>query len=120
MSIQVGGWTVRGAVVDAHTRCVHYGSELDVVAMRSRCCGDWYPCVHCHDEAVSHSRMVWEPEAVQEHAVLCGACGTTMSISQYRDAEECPLCGAGFNPGCRLHHDLYFAGETLLQGDELY
>jgi uncharacterized CHY-type Zn-finger protein len=108
MTILIGGHVVRGAVVDGRSRCVHYRSELDVVALRFRCCGDWYPCVHCHDETVSHAREVWEPGSTDEHAALCGACGTTMSISQYRRSAACPACGAGFNPGCERHHALYF------------
>lgn len=108
MTIRVGGHLVRGAVIDAQTRCAHYGSELDVVALRFRCCGDWYPCVHCHDAAVSHPRVVWEPEAAGAHAALCGVCGISMSISQYRGSAVCPACGAGFNPGCERHHALYF------------
>lgn len=107
--IRVGAHRVRGAVVDGQTRCVHYGGPLDVVAIRFRCCRDWYACVHCHDEAVSHRRTVWPAETADEHAVLCGACTATISIAEYRDASACPDCGAGFNPGCALHHPLYFA-----------
>ncbi|BDZ38102.1 CHY zinc finger protein [Microbacterium suwonense] len=107
--IAVGGRIVRGAVVDDQTRCTHYHSDLDVVALRFRCCGDWYPCVHCHDDSVTHPRMVWEPQDGSVQAAICGVCARTMSISQYRAAAACPACGAGFNPGCVRHHELYFA-----------
>jgi uncharacterized CHY-type Zn-finger protein len=108
MTVRISGLLVRGAVVDDQSRCVHYRTALDVVALRFRCCGDWYPCVHCHDETVSHPRVVWEPESGDVHAALCGACGTTMSIAHYRLSAACPACGAGFNPGCARHHALYF------------
>lgn len=108
MTVLIGGHLVRGPAIDDQSRCVHYRTALDVVALRFRCCGDWYPCVHCHDATVAHTREVWEPEAGDEHAALCGACGTTMSISRYRASTACTTCGAGFNPGCSRHHALYF------------
>jgi uncharacterized CHY-type Zn-finger protein len=44
-----------------------------------------------------------------EAAVLCGVCGTAMSIQQYMNcANECPACTARFNPGCRNHYHFYF------------
>lgn len=109
MTVRVGAHLVQGAVVDAQARCVHYRSDLDVVALRFRCCGDWYPCVRCHDAAVSHPREVWEAEAADRHAAMCGRCGMTLSISQYRRSTACPACGAGFNPRCAGHHAMYFA-----------
>lgn len=107
--ITVGGVVVLGAAVDAQTRCTHYSSELDVIAIRFRCCGDWYPCVHCHDEAVAHVRRTWPSQSSSELAVLCGVCATTMSIRDYRDSAGCPVCAAPFNPGCARHHALYFS-----------
>lgn len=109
MTVRVGAHVVRGAVIDGRTRCVHHRTEFDVVALLLRCCGDWYPCARCHDEAVTHPREVWEPEAAEMHAALCGVCGTTLSIAQYRSTIACPACAAPFNPGCARHHELYFA-----------
>ncbi|MDR2997355.1 MAG: hypothetical protein LBU78_04465 [Microbacterium sp.] len=106
--IVVGGHAVRGAVVDAQTRCEHYRTPLDVVAMRFHCCGEWYPCVHCHDEAAGHPRTVWPAALGAAEAALCGVCGRGMPIEEYRAAAECPGCGAPFNPRCALHHPLYF------------
>lgn len=108
MSVRVGAHIVRGAVIDDWTRCAHHCTPLDVVALRLRCCGDWYPCARCHDEAVDHLRELWEPEAAQTHAALCGVCATTLSIAQYRSTTTCPACGAAFNPACVRHHALYF------------
>lgn len=107
--IRLGAHIVHGAAMDAQTRCVHYRSEVDVVAMRFHCCGDWYPCALCHDEAVAHARTVWPADDAEVQAALCGACAQTMSIARYRESVACPACGAGFNPRCALHHELYFA-----------
>ena len=42
-------------------------------------------------------------------AILCGACGATLTIRQYMQGDSCcPACGAHFNPGCRSHYHLYF------------
>lgn len=99
---------VRGAVIDAQTRCAHYATPLDVVAMRFYCCGEWYPCLHCHDEVAGHSIRPWPIGSRAEHAVLCGVCGETMPIDEYMTASACPRCAAAFNPGCALHHHVYF------------
>ena len=101
---------MRGTLVDAETRCVHYSGVLDVIAIRFACCGDWYPCLHCHADAVDHSVRPWPVDARDEHAVLCGVCERTLSIDEYLMAERCPGCAAGFNPGCSLHHPVYFGG----------
>lgn len=107
--ITIGGIVVRGAAVDAQTRCVHYAGAVDVVALRFRCCGDWYPCFRCHDGAVAHERLVWPAADADTVVALCGCCGATMTLAEYEAAPECPSCGAAFNPRCALHHHLYFA-----------
>ena len=100
---------VRGIAVDAETRCAHWRSERDVVAIRMKCCGVWYACKDCHDALAGHGIRVWPRRERDATAVLCGACGHTMSIRAYLDcADACPACGAGFNPGCRLHRHFYF------------
>lgn len=106
--LALGDILVRGAVVDAQTRCAHYASALDVVALRLHCCGEWYPCVHCHDEAATHSRTVWPRGSDDVEAAVCGVCARIMRIAEYRAADACPSCAAPFNPGCALHHPLYF------------
>ena len=99
---------VLGPVVDDETRCIHYRSPLDVVAIRFACCGEYYPCHLCHAETAGHPARQWPLEQREEHAVLCGVCGDELTISEYLAADDCPRCGAAFNPGCHLHTHLYF------------
>lgn len=103
---------VRGLVVDRQTRCVHYRTARDIVAIRFYCCGEYYPCHLCHDACADHPAQVWPAGRRDEQAVLCGACGAELTIASYLGAEECPVCQAAFNPRCALHADLYFAPET--------
>lgn len=105
----VGGHVVRGVAVDAATRCGHYDTDRDVVAIRFACCGEFYPCHACHEERADHDAVVWARSSFDELAVLCGACGRTLSIATYLDCEHtCPACGHAFNPGCGAHADRYF------------
>ncbi len=102
------GPLIRGALVDDQTRCAHYAGPLDVVAIRFACCGDWYPCLHCHEESADHGIRAWSMAARDEQAILCGVCSGTLSITAYLEADSCPWCAADFNPGCALHHSVYF------------
>ena len=103
------GPTVRGVGVDRETRCAHYRSPRDVVAIRMKCCGEWYACRECHDALAAHPVQLWPRREWDEAAVLCGVCGTAMSIRAYvGGGVACPSCNAAFNPGCRAHHRLYF------------
>jgi uncharacterized CHY-type Zn-finger protein len=100
---------VKGIGVDAQTRCAHWRSPLDVVAIKMKCCGEYYACKDCHDALAGHAAEPWPRAEWDEAAVLCGACGHAMSIRAYLGgADACPACGAGFNPGCRLHRHFYF------------
>jgi len=103
--------TVRGAVVDDETRCVHYHTPLDIVAMKFACCGEYYPCHLCHAESADHEATQWPVAERAERAVLCGACKTELTIADYLVVDACPTCAAPFNEGCRLHTHLYFQVE---------
>ena len=101
---------MRGLDLDAQTRCAHWRSPLDVVALKLACCGVYYACRDCHDALAGHAAQVWPPDAAAELAVLCGVCGGELTVAEYLACEDaCPRCGAGFNPGCRRHRHLYFA-----------
>ncbi len=102
---------VFGLELDAETRCAHWHSPLDVIAIKMRCCGRYYACRDCHDAMANHPTAVWPKVAWDEPGVLCGVCGTELSVRGYMACDNrCPACGAGFNPGCRLHYPLYFEG----------
>jgi len=107
--IEVGGQTVHGDLVDNQTRCVHYNSESDIIAIKLRCCGRWYPCSECHAASESHKTEKWPKTQFNEKAILCGACGRQLSIEEYFDSGFiCPSCASLFNPGCASHYSLYF------------
>lgn len=100
--------SVHGRTVDDETRCVHYRTALDVVAIRFPCCGRFYPCHACHAESETHPAERWAVDRFDEPAVLCGSCRGLLTIDAYRGVDGCPRCGAAFNPRCSLHAHLYF------------
>ncbi|WP_321168112.1 CHY zinc finger protein [Halobaculum saliterrae] len=111
MRLEVHDTTVRGVDVGPETRCAHYDGRTDVIALRFGCCGRFFPCVECHDAVADHDPEPWPRERFDEPAVLCGVCGSTLSVDEYLDAEfVCPACDAPFNPGCAAHYDRYFEG----------
>lgn len=101
---------VCGVGLDGETRCVHYRSVLDIIAIKMKCCGVYYACKDCHEALAGHPIEVWPREEWGCAAVLCGACGFELSVAEYMACGyRCPGCGAGFNPGCRRHYGFYFA-----------
>src|ERR1700722_10928202 len=100
---------VHGVNLDSQTRCMHYHGPTDIVAIKMRCCGVYYACKDCHDALADHRLEVWPESEWNQKAILCGACGTELTISQYMLCEfSCPACHKGFNPGCRNHYHFYF------------
>ncbi|GAA0218627.1 hypothetical protein GCM10009000_036940 [Halobacterium noricense] len=107
----VHGTTVVGVAVGPETRCAHYDGPTDVIALRLGCCERFVPCVECHDAVADHGSEPWPRDRFDEPAVLCGACGATLSVEEYLDTQfACPECEAAFNPGCAAHYDRYFEG----------
>jgi len=105
---------VFGQTVDDQTRCVHWHTELDVVAMKFVCCDRYYPCFDCHRDAADHPASRWPIGRWDEPtAVLCGVCSHELSVNEYLAVTGCPSCGAAFNPGCSLHAHLYFETEPV-------
>ncbi len=106
----IWGQTVPGLEVDSQTRCAHYNSPVDVIAIKFACCDTYYPCFECHEAIADHPAKVWSEERFGELAVLCGVCGYQLTVDEYLSCDfKCPRCAAAFNPGCALHHNLYFA-----------
>lgn len=106
----IHGEKVFGADVDAETRCAHYRSEIDIIAIKFKCCGEWFPCYECHVEQSEHAAEVWAQTEFDARAILCGGCGHQLTINEYLNCDSvCPQCRRRFNPGCARHYDLYFA-----------
>lgn len=99
---------VFGRTVDDATRCVHYRTEKDVVAIRFRCCDRYYPCFSCHEEGENHAAQQWPRDQWGQRAILCGVCRHELTIDAYLATDDCPECTAPFNERCRLHAHLYF------------
>lgn len=117
--------SVHGQLVDDETRCVHWHSPLDVIAIKFRCCKMFYACYDCHKAEQSHTPQRYHvKQDSEEHVVLCGACFRSMTFDQYAMGDDdgatvastprpglaCPFCKHQFNPGCRFHYGLYFDG----------
>jgi uncharacterized CHY-type Zn-finger protein len=103
---------VHGVELDGETRCAHWHSPRDVIAIKMKCCGEYYGCKDCHDALAGHATKVWPRAEWNDKAVLCGVCGSELSIRAYLDCNNiCPTCSAAFNPGCRNHYHFYFETE---------
>ncbi|HLR59318.1 MAG TPA: CHY zinc finger protein [Pseudogracilibacillus sp.] len=99
---------VFGKVVDNQTRCEHYASEKDIIAIKFYCCGKYYPCYKCHRETANHPAKRWPKEMFGEKAILCGICKTEHTIEAYMGSKACLECASPFNENCRFHYPIYF------------
>ena len=100
---------VRGVNLDPQTRCEHYRGPTDIIAIKMKCCGNYYACKDCHDALAGHAIEVWPQNEWGEKAILCGACGAQLSIHQYMQNESrCAACSAQFNPKCKNHYHFSF------------
>ena len=103
---------IYGAVVDNETRCIHYHTEKDIIAIKFKCCNRYYPCYKCHEEHTDHSIEGWPKQQFDELAILCGSCHTELTIHQYMHTLSCPYCQASFNERCAAHYPIYFEQST--------
>ena len=100
---------IKGKTVDNETRCVHYHSPLDIIAIKFKCCSNYYPCYYCHQEETSHNTEVWAKNEFDTKAVLCGICKMEMTITEYINSSyTCPSCYGKFNSKCSNHYHYYF------------
>lgn len=105
-----GDSVIRGKLVDDESRCVHWHSPLDVIALRFRCCDRYYACYSCHNESEAHAMKkysIGSSSAANIPLIICGVCKFQMTFQQYQGL-QCPRCSAKFNPGCKMHYHLYF------------
>jgi uncharacterized CHY-type Zn-finger protein len=79
--------------------------------MRFACCDTYFACFECH-ALESHEAERWPRDRFDEPAVLCGVCSRELTVTEYLGVTGCPSCSAPFNPGCALHHHLYFEVES--------
>jgi uncharacterized CHY-type Zn-finger protein len=99
---------IKGAI-DLQTRCTHYHSDKDIVALKFACCNAYYPCYKCHEEFADHSIVPWKKTQFNEKAIYCGNCSNELSINEYLNSGfRCPFCLAQFNPACEKHCAFYF------------
>ncbi|MBS1609081.1 MAG: hypothetical protein JSS70_10065 [Bacteroidetes bacterium] len=100
---------VKGKTTDNQTRCVHYHSSFDIIAIKFKCCNEYYPCYFCHMEEAGHEVVRWQKEEFNQKAILCGNCRKELTIEEYFNCTyQCPHCKAAFNPKCSNHNHLYF------------
>lgn len=99
---------VYGAVVDQETRCTHYHTEKDIIAIKFKCCDRYYPCYRCHEEHTDHEIERWTKLEFDTKAILCGHCQTELTINEYMQTSECPTCHSSFNERCGAHYPIYF------------
>ncbi len=119
-SVTIRGVQVMGVGVDEETRCVHYHGERDIIAIKFKCCGNWFPCHTCHAELAEHPVELWAHADFDTSAVLCGDCGHQLTIREYLDCDStCPRCRRQFNPGCANHYHLYFESPATNVGGAL-
>lgn len=101
---------IKGQELDAQSRCAHWHSEVDIIAIKFACCGEFYACYDCHAAEADHEAKTWPSTSFKsEKAIYCGACKHTLTIFEYMQSDsKCPECGATFNSRCQLHWHLYF------------
>ncbi|KAH3687505.1 hypothetical protein WICPIJ_001512 [Wickerhamomyces pijperi] len=104
-------YELKGQFTDTQTRCIHYHTELDIIALKFKCCQTYYPCFQCHQENKHPTVKYCQQDLDQgEKVVLCGVCKSQLTFKEYLNAGNyrCINCESRFNPGCELHYDLYF------------
>lgn len=100
---------VKGVDLDPQTRCAHYHTARDIIAIKMACCGTYYACRECHDALAGHEASLVPTCHWGEPGILCGACGVEITVTAYLAGNShCPVCAAPFNPGCKTHLHLYF------------
>lgn len=83
---------------------IYLHSELDVIAIKCKCCKRYYACFFCHEELEDHEPARWSEGEFGEQAILCGVCMSELTIRDYLSSGfACPSCRSPAG-----HYDLYF------------
>ena len=61
---------VKGKPIDDQTRCAHYHSSLDVIAVKFKCCNEYYPCYYCHKESSDHPADTWKKNEQNNKSIM--------------------------------------------------
>ncbi|SUJ60260.1 zinc finger protein [Staphylococcus aureus] len=61
---------VYGSLIDTETRCLHYFTEEDIIAIKFKCCNKYYPCYKCHNEFEKHAIKRWSEPSFNEKSNL--------------------------------------------------
>lgn len=108
--MEIKGQIIKGKIIDNETRCTHYHTEKDRIAIKFYCCKTYFPCYQCHQEAGCGKPKQWPKDKFNQEAIICGACGEEMTINAYLESDHiCPNCQAAFNTNCSFHKHLYFS-----------
>lgn len=100
---------INGLLIDNESRCQHYHTELDIVALKCFECQKYYACYQCHDSLEDHTFRAYPCQLKEDKVLICGVCRHEMTIKEYQEAVACPNCHSAFNPACSKHYDIYFA-----------
>ncbi|KAL3812822.1 hypothetical protein ACJIZ3_014090 [Penstemon smallii] len=85
-------------------RCMHYRRRCKI---RAPCCNEVYDCRHCHNEATSMFRTIFDRHELVRHdvkQVICSVCDTEQPV-----ARVCTNCGVNmgeyFCDKCKFYDD---------------
>ncbi|MFD0845206.1 CHY zinc finger protein [Streptococcus saliviloxodontae] len=99
---------IYGLDLDRESRCRHYHSQLDIVALKCFLCQRYYACYKCHNACQNHSFAPYPLSRREDLVVICGVCHKEMTIADYKEVSACVACQSPFNPRCHLHEAIYF------------
>lgn len=106
-SLVIQNVPILGRELTPLTGCLHYHTDLDVIAIKFACCEEYYACYFCHQELANHPPQKWCDLTAE--AILCGRCGSRFSIEKYLNCQNiCPNCACAYNSRCKNHWNLYF------------
>ena len=100
-----------GKCIGNETRCIHWNSDLDIIAIKFACCNEYYPCYPCHIEREKdHKPKQWIKDKWNTtKTILCGKCKHQFTINEFNNCNNVYFnCNSKFNPGCRNHYHLHF------------
>ena len=98
----------QGVLVDDESRCVHYHTDKDIVALQCYECQKYYACYQCHNALETHTFTPYPLSLKEDRPILCGSCKKILTYEEYSKKSSCPYCKAAFNPACQNHYSIYF------------